>query len=121
MAILVMFIDELQYVEERQMAALISALHRCAQTQLPVTVIGAGLPQLRSQIGQAKSYAERLFEFPELGALTRDDSERAIVKPAAHEDVEIEPNAVERIVIETRGYPYFLQEWGKHAWDASSR
>jgi AAA ATPase domain len=80
--ILVIFIDELQYVEERQLAALISALHRCAQAQLPVTVVGAGLPQLRGRMGDAKSYAERLFEFPEIGALAKMDAALAIVKPA---------------------------------------
>jgi hypothetical protein len=118
--ILVIFIDELQYVEEAQMAALISALHRCAQAQLPVTVVGAGLPQLRGRMGQAKSYAERLFEFPEIGALSKADAELAIVKPAKDEGVEVSGPAVERIVSETKGYPYFLQEWGKHAWDAAS-
>jgi hypothetical protein len=118
--ILVMFIDELQYVEERQMAALISALHRCAQLQLPVTLIGAGLPQLRARMGDAKSYAERLFQFPEIGALSKEDAELAIIKPAADEGVSVDRHAVERIVSETKGYPYFLQEWGKHAWDAAT-
>lgn len=118
--ILVMFIDELQYVEERQLAALISALHRCAQARLPVTVIGAGLPQLRARMGEAKSYAERLFQFTEIGPLARPDAERAIIKPAADEGVEIDERAVDRIVTETKGYPYFLQEWGKHAWDVAS-
>jgi hypothetical protein len=118
--ILVIFIDELQYVEEAQMAALISALHRCAQAQLPVTVVGAGLPQLRGRMGAAKSYAERLFEFPEIGALSKADAELAIVKPAEDEGVEVSGPAVDRIVSETKGYPYFLQEWGKHSWDAAS-
>ncbi|HKT98908.1 MAG TPA: ATP-binding protein [Paraburkholderia sp.] len=117
--ILVIFIDELQYVEQAQMAALISALHRCAQAQLPVTVVGAGLPQLRGRMGEAKSYAERLFEFPEIGALSKADAELAIVKPAEDEGVEVSGPAVDRIVNETRGYPYFLQEWGKHSWDAA--
>jgi len=71
---LVIFIDELQYVPEEQMAALISALHRCSQEKLPVTVVGAGLPQLRGQLGEAKSYAERLFDFPEIGPLLKDDA-----------------------------------------------
>lgn len=119
--ILVIFIDELQYVQEQQMAALISALHRCAQAQLPVTLVGAGLPQLRGRMGEAKSYAERLFEFPEIGALAAPDAERAIVKPAADEGVLVDEPAVDRIVNETKGYPYFLQEWGKHAWDAASQ
>jgi AAA ATPase domain len=117
--ILVIFIDELQYVEEAQLAALISALHRCAQSQLPVTVVGAGLPQLRGRMGEAKSYAERLFEFPEIGPLAKADAKLAIVKPAEDENVEVADKAVDLIMAETKGYPYFLQEWGKHAWDAA--
>ncbi|MCI1047786.1 ATP-binding protein [Caballeronia zhejiangensis] len=119
--ILVIFIDELQYVEEAQLAALISALHRCAQSQLPVTVVGAGLPQLRGRMGEAKSYAERLFQFPEIGPLAKADAKLAIVKPAQDENVQVADGAVDLIVAETKGYPYFLQEWGKHAWDAASK
>jgi hypothetical protein len=115
--VLVIFIDELQYVPEIQMAALISALHRCSQSQLPVTVVGAGLPQLRGRMGEAKSYAERLFDFPEIGPLDKTDAKEAIVKPAENEGVEVRDEAVDLIVAETKGYPYFLQEWGKHAWD----
>jgi len=114
---LVIFIDELQYVEEPQMAALISALHRCAQEQLPVTVVGAGLPQLRGRMGEAKSYAERLFDFPEIGPLSADDAAEAIVRPAQNEGAEIQDEAVQLIIEKTQGYPYFLQEWGKHTWD----
>jgi hypothetical protein len=114
---LVIFIDELQYVAEPQLAALISALHRCAQERLPVTVVGAGLPQLRGRMGEAKSYAERLFDFPEIGPLSPADATEAIAEPARHEDVEIEGPAVQSIIEKTHGYPYFLQEWGKHAWD----
>lgn len=119
--ILVIFIDELQYVREDQMAALISALHRCAQKQLPVTVVGAGLPQLIGQMGEAKSYAERLFDFSEIGPLGADDAREAIVKPAENEGVEILDDAVEAIIAKTKGYPYFLQEWGKHTWDVASK
>ncbi len=115
--VLVIFIDELQYVEERQMAALISALHRCAQLQLPVTVVGAGLPQLVGRMGDAKSYAERLFDFPSIGPLKESDARDAIVKPAKNEGVDIQLQAVDIIVNKTNGYPYFLQEWGKHTWD----
>lgn len=115
----VMFIDELQYVDEPEMAALISALHRCAQERLPVTVVGAGLPQLRVRMGEAKSYAERLFDFPEIGALNPADAREAIVRPAENEGAGIEDAAVDLIVAKTQGYPYFLQEWGKHAWDVA--
>jgi hypothetical protein len=120
-SVLAIFVDELQYVEERQLEALITALHRTAQQQLPVILVGAGLPQLRGQMGRAKSYAERLFDFPEIGPLSSDAARDAIVKPLHHLEVQITPEAVERIVGETRGYPYFLQEWGKHTWDAADR
>lgn len=117
--VLAIFIDELQYVEEAQLAALISALHRCAQQRLPVTVVGAGLPQLRGRMGEAKSYAERLFDFVEIGPLPTADAQRAITLPAQEEGVNVAPEAVTRIVQETAGYPYFLQEWGKSAWDVA--
>jgi hypothetical protein len=116
---LALFVDELQYVEEEELAALITALHRCAQRQLPVVLVGAGLPQLRGRTGRAKSYAERLFDFPEVGALSAEAAERAIVKPIRDEGAEIAPSAVARIVATTQGYAYFLQEWGKHSWDAA--
>lgn len=116
---LVLFIDELQYVQEDQLAALITALHRTAQRRLPVVLVGAGLPQLRGRMGQAKSYAERLFDFPEIGALPEPAAKIAIRKPAEAQGVEIKEDALRRIVKETHGYPYFLQEWGKHAWDAA--
>ncbi len=115
----VIFIDELQYVEELQLAALISALHRCAQSQLPLTVVGAGLPQLRANAGRAKSYAERLFDFPMIGPLADSEAELAIVKPAQDAGVDYTAEALIAIISRTRGYPYFLQEWGKHAWDTA--
>lgn len=118
--LLAIYIDELQYVEESQMTALISALHRCAQLQLPVTVIGAGLPQLRGRMGDAKSYAERLFEFPSIGPLLPAEAREAIEKPVQAEGVCIDADAVDLIISYTRGYPYFLQEWGKHAWDIAT-
>lgn len=117
---LVMFIDELQYVKEDQLAALITALHRTAQRRMPVVMVGAGLPQLRGQMGRAKSYAERLFDFPEIGPLPEAAARTAIAKPANDQGVEVREDALKRIVQETRGYPYFLQEWGKHAWDAAA-
>ena len=113
------FVDELQYVAEEELAALITALHRVSQRRLPVIMLGAGLPQIRGKMGRAKSYAERLFEFPEIGPLSREDARLAIAKPAADEGVEIERNALEQLIEETHFYPYFLQEWGKHVWDVA--
>ena len=118
---LVQFIDELQYVEEDQLAALITALHRTAQRRLPVVLLGAGLPQLRGRMGRAKSYAERLFDFPEIGPLDASAARIAIAKPAAAQGVKVNENALDRIVHETHRYPYFLQEWGKHAWDSAAK
>ena len=118
---LVIFIDELQYVGEGELAALISALHRCAQSRLPVTVVGAGLPQLRGRAGNAKSYAERLFDYPEIGPLSQAEAAIAIVKPADDEGVKFEAEAVGLVVDQTTSYPYFLQEWGKHAWDVAEQ
>lgn len=117
----VLFIDELQYVREREFAALISALHRCFQLRLPVTMVGAGLPQLLGLAGSAKSYAERLFAFPRIGALTPDQAKLAIVKPAQEQGADYEAAAVEEIIVRTHGYPYFLQEWGKHSWETANR
>lgn len=117
----VLFIDELQYVPQDQFAALIAALHRCSQMQLPVTVVGAGLPQLRALAGDAKSYAERLFDFPTIGALTGPEAEQALRKPAEEAGVTIDPDAVAEMLEQTKGYPYFLQEWGKCAWDVAER
>ena len=116
---LVLFVDELQYVEEAQLAALITALHRCAQGQYPIAMVGAGLPQLRGRMGEAKSYAERLFEFPEVGPLAEVAARQALQKPAQDRGVSFEEAALRAIVERTHGYPYFLQEWGKHAWDSA--
>ena len=116
---LILFIDEIQYVKESELAALIAALHRTTQQSLPVMLVGAGLPQLRSRMGDAKSYAERLFDFPIIGPLDSEDARKAIVNPARSEQVEITPEAQQKIIEATQGYPYFLQEWGKHAWDVA--
>ncbi len=118
--VLGLFIDELQYVPEEQLAALITALHRCAQRRLPVVLIGAGLPQLPGRMGAAKSYAERLFDFPEIGPLPDDAARLAIEKPARDQGVEMSEGALRGILRHARGYPYFLQEWGKHAWDVAA-
>ena len=118
---LALFVDELQYVQEDELAALITALHRTAQRRLPVTMVGAGLPQVRGRMGKAKSYAERLFDFPDIGPLSPEDAKLAIAKPAQDEGVEIEASALDAIVAQTQCYPYFLQEWGKHVWDVAER
>ncbi len=118
---LILYIDELQYVEEAQLAALVTALHRVAQRQLPVMMVGAGLPQLPGRMGRAKSYAERLFDFPRIGELDPEAARDAIAVPAAKQDVAFDDAALDRIVEETHGYPYFLQEWGKHVWDVAPR
>lgn len=116
---LAIFIDELQYVEEEELAALITALHRTSQRSLPVVLVGAGLPQLPGRMGRAKSYAERLFDFPQVGPLSAEAARIAIAKPANDQGVEVTEDALRRIFQETHGYPYFLQEWGKHAWDTA--
>lgn len=114
---LILFIDEIQYIEEAQFAALIMALHRCTQKQLPITIVGAGLPQVVAQAGRAKTYAERLFEYPQLGPLSEEASREALIFPARKLGVEYEAGALTEIFKQTQGYPYFLQEWGKHSWD----
>ena len=116
---LALFIDELQYVGEDELAALIVALHRTAQRRLPVVLAGAGLPQLRGRMGKAKSYAERLFDFPEVAALPSDAARIAISEPAEAEGESIDTDALDYIISVTQGYPYFLQEWAKHAWDSA--
>jgi hypothetical protein len=116
---LILFIDEMQYVEEDELAALITALHRAAQRRLPVTLVGAGLPQLLGRMGRAKSYAERLFDFPTVGPLEAAAARIAIARPAEAQGVVVTDDALAMIVRETRGYAYFLQEWGKHAWDTA--
>ena len=114
-----LFVDELQYVEEDELSALITALHRASQEQSPIVLIGAGLPQLRGRMGEAKSYAERLVEFREVGPLSSEAARQAIEKPALAEDVTFTQEALQRIIDTTECYPYFLQVWGSHAWDVA--
>ncbi len=115
----IILIDELQYVVEDQLAALIVALHRCNQRELPMLLIAAGLPQLVGQMGRAKSYAERMFEYPNIGALNAEQAATAIREPALREGVEYTEAALAEIYRQTEGYPYFLQEWGKHSWNVA--
>ena len=111
------FIDEIQYFAENELSALIMAMHRMQQRQLPLLLLGAGLPILPRLAGESKSYAERLFAFPPIGALGRADARKALVDPVTALGVRFEPDAVEEIVSLTQGYPYFLQEWGYQAWN----
>jgi len=119
--ILAIFVDELQYVAEDELASLITALHRTSQRGLPVVLVGAGLPQLAGRMGRAKSYAERLFDFPSIGPLSPEAARIAVEKPANDEGVSFEQAALDKIIQKTQGYPYFLQEWGKHVWNAAAK
>ncbi|MBI4729470.1 MAG: ATP-binding protein [Acidobacteria bacterium] len=114
---LLLAIDEVQYLSGEELGGLITAVHRTSQLNLPVVLVGAGLPQLPGLAGEAKSYAERLFDFPEIGSLTANDASAAISIPAQQLEVTFSDEALEMIVTEAHGYPYFLQEWGYHAWN----
>lgn len=118
---LVLFIDEIQYIKETEFAALIMALHKCSQKQLPVSIIGAGLPQLVGQAGKAKSYAERLFLYPEIGPLNKQAAKKAVTAPALRQGVKYTKEALDEILLRTKGYPYFLQEWGRHCWRCAEK
>jgi hypothetical protein len=112
-------IDELQYLRETDLSALIMAVHRVAQKQLPLVVFGAGLPQIVATAGRSKSYAERLFEFPDIGALTSAEAREALTGPVGQEQVTFTEGALEEIVRVTEGYPYFLQQWGYEVWNTA--
>jgi hypothetical protein len=104
-------IDEVQYLDVEELGAIIGAIHRIGQLNLPVVLVGAGLPQLPGLAGDAKSYAERLFDFPQIGSLGSEDARAVLALPAAAQDVLFADDAVDEIVRCTHGYPYFLQEW----------
>jgi len=112
-------VDEVQYLTEIELAAMITAIHRTTQLNLPVVLVGAGLPQLPGLAGDAKSYAERLFDFPEIGSLALADARAAVAIPASEVGVSYNPGALDAIVEAAHGYPYFLQEWGYHVWNAA--
>jgi GTPase SAR1 family protein len=115
------FIDEVQYLREEELAALVVACHDAAQRQLPFLLVGAGLPQLAKLAGDAKSYSERLFEFPEVGPLDDVAARHAIAKPIHDEGVDITDEALAEICRSAHNYPYFLQEWGAHTWNEAEQ
>jgi hypothetical protein len=113
-------IDEIQYLGRSELAALIVGLHRVSQLALPVLVAGAGLPSLPGLAGEARSYAERLFAYMDIDSLSDTDARRALVEPVQREDAAWTDDAVSRVLQATGGYPYFLQEFGKQAWNVSA-
>jgi len=115
-----LLIDEIQYLPVVDLSALIVSIHKIAQKGLPFLTFGAGLPQVAGLAGEAKSYAERLFRYPEVGPLSETAANEAIQEPLRLEGVEIDAEALRAIFENTKGYPYFLQEWGSHAWNAAS-
>jgi hypothetical protein len=112
-----LLIDEVQYFSEKELSALIMAMHRMQQRQLPLVLVGAGLPILPRLAGNSKSYAERLFQFPIIGALGAEDAAKAIELPIISEGAAIDPSAVAAVADITQGYPYFIQEWGYVVWN----
>lgn len=115
----ILLIDEVQYLSEKDLSALIVAQHFMSQEGLPVLLVGAGLPQIARLAGEAKSYAERLFQYPVVGALDPASAQQAIEKPIIEEGASIAPDALRTIVERTRGYPFFLQEWGSTVWNTA--
>jgi nucleoside-triphosphatase THEP1 len=113
------FIDEVQYLSEKELSAIIMSAHKISQRQLPLLFIGAGLPQLLALAGESKSYAERLFDYPRLTALAKPDAERALLEPVRPYGVTFTTNALNQIIQKTEGYPYFIQEWGHKCWNIS--
>lgn len=115
-----LFIDEIQYFNSKELGALIMAMHKVQQKQLPLVLVGAGLPVLPGLAGDSKSYAERLFSFPNIGPLTQDDAAKALAEPTMACGVRFEKAALAEVFRVTRGYPYFLQEWGYQSWNLAS-
>jgi hypothetical protein len=118
---LVVLIDEVQFLRATQLEALIQAIHKTVQRKLPITFVGAGLPQIAELAGDAKSYAERLFKFPQIDSLTGEDARKALTEPAAAEGAVFEADAVDLAMEITRGYPYFIQELGYQVWNVASK
>jgi hypothetical protein len=120
-AALAVFIDEVQYFNQKELGALIMAMHKVQQQQLPVVLLGAGLPILPGLAGESKSYAERLFNFPDVGALSEEDAMKALREPAQAAGVKFNEDALKEVYRLTQGYPYFLQEWGYQSWNIAAQ
>ncbi len=118
--LLTLFVDELQYIPEVEFGALIAALHGITREGLPVTMVAAGLPLLRGMAGSARTYAERSFDFTEIANLKGDEAHKVLQEPAQERGVSFNTNALDHILAKTACYPYFLQEWGKQAWDIAA-
>lgn len=116
----VLLFDEIQYVTSPQLEALIEALHKMVQRKLPITLVGAGLPQIAELAGDAKSYAERLFKFPVIGNLSPVDAKTALSEPAREEGADYTASALDLAVEITGGYPYFIQELGYAVWTVAA-
>ncbi len=114
-----LFVDEVQYLTPLELASIIVACHEIAQRGLPFFFIGAGLPQIAALAGNAKSYAERLFNYPKVDRLENDAARDALIKPIKAEDADITEDGINEIIEKTEGYPYFIQEWGSHVWNAA--
>lgn len=113
-------VDEMQFLRPAEMGAFVVALHRISQEGLPVMVVGAGLPSLLGKMGDARSYAERLFAFRRINSLDAGEARRALADPARRLEVRWTEGALDAVIGKTRGYPYFLQTFGQHCWDAVS-
>jgi AAA ATPase domain len=112
----VIFVDEMQFIPENELGSLIAAIHRCGQLDLPIAIVGAGLPQLYANAGRAKSYSERLFKFHIIDRLDERSARQALVKPAEKEGVYFTSEAIDEVISLTQRYPYFIQEWGDKCW-----
>jgi hypothetical protein len=116
----VLLLDEVQFLSKVQLEALIEALHKMVQRKLPITMVGAGLPQIAELAGDAKSYAERLFKFPAIANLSPADAKTALTRPAADEQASFTDDALDEAVSITGGYPYFIQELGYAVWTVAA-
>ncbi|CAN5124458.1 ATP-binding protein [soil metagenome] len=118
---IVLAIDEVQYLKSFELAAVIAAIHRTVQLNLPIVLVGAGLPQLPGLTGSAKSYAERLFRFPRIGSLGEGEARDVLKLPVLEAGVKYTRQALDLLIDHTHGYPYLLQEWGYEVWNVAQR